>query len=137
MQRGMWFIHDGASEHFTLHVRNHLDVIYPKKRIGHAEPFSWPSRSPDHNPSDPSVKRDAFAISQPNKRTTERSDVSSPNLNTDLSTPDVRQDERGRLLLIAPSFLSALIRRVPLPKFIDSRHQVTSKQMTYAIEMRL
>ena len=50
--RGRYFQHDGASPHFALAVRHHLDNVYPNRWIGRGGPHMWPPRSPDFNPLD-------------------------------------------------------------------------------------
>lgn len=51
LRRDMWFLHDGAPPHFTLNVRNHLNIQFPNKWIGRGadSPVNWPPRSPDLN----------------------------------------------------------------------------------------
>ena len=36
--------------HFTVNVRNHLNAVFPGRRIGRGGPIPWPGRSPDLNP---------------------------------------------------------------------------------------
>ncbi|XP_066253581.1 uncharacterized protein [Euwallacea similis] len=46
-RREIYFQHDGCSVHFTLNVREFLDVTFPGKWIGRGSSFPWPARSPD------------------------------------------------------------------------------------------
>ena len=48
----MWLQHDGAPAHFCIIVRQHLNIIFPRRWIGHGGPVAWPARSPDLNPLD-------------------------------------------------------------------------------------
>lgn len=48
----MWLMHDGAPAHFSLLVRQHLDMVYPNRWLGRGGPQPWPPRSPDLNPLD-------------------------------------------------------------------------------------
>ncbi|GFU12703.1 uncharacterized protein TNCV_2585561 [Trichonephila clavipes] len=43
-------MHDGAPEHFSIAVCNHLQVKYPRRWIEHDGPVAWPPRSMDLNP---------------------------------------------------------------------------------------
>lgn len=54
VRRGMWFMHDGATPHFTLNVRNYLNEQYPNRWLGRGNdaPAHWPARSPDMTPMD-------------------------------------------------------------------------------------
>lgn len=52
LRRRSWFMHDGAPAHFSIAVRQHLDVVYPGHWIGREGPQPWPPRSPDLNPCD-------------------------------------------------------------------------------------
>lgn len=46
----MWFMHDGATAHFSHIVRDVLTNIYHDKWIGRGEPVLWPAHSPDLSP---------------------------------------------------------------------------------------
>ncbi|GFV05217.1 hypothetical protein TNCV_224301 [Trichonephila clavipes] len=48
--QNMWFMHENASAHFSVAVRNHLHATCPKRWIGRGRPVAWPPRSPDHTP---------------------------------------------------------------------------------------
>jgi hypothetical protein len=50
MRKDIWFQHDGASPHFSLVVRAHLNNTYGEQ--WRAEPVAWPARSPDLTPQD-------------------------------------------------------------------------------------
>lgn len=52
LRQRMWLQHDGATCHFALQVRNHLNVAYPERWIGRGGTIHWPARSPDLNPVD-------------------------------------------------------------------------------------
>jgi hypothetical protein len=41
----VWFLHDGASPHFSRNVRDYLNRKYPNRWIGRNGPIRWPSRS--------------------------------------------------------------------------------------------
>ena len=43
---------DGTPAHFSHVIREYLDVPYPNRWMGRAEPVAWPPRSPDLNPVD-------------------------------------------------------------------------------------
>ncbi|GFX64463.1 uncharacterized protein TNCV_4043531 [Trichonephila clavipes] len=43
----MWFQQDGASSHFSISVRNHLDATCGERWIGRRGPVHWPPQSPD------------------------------------------------------------------------------------------
>lgn len=43
----MFFQHDGCPAHFSLNVRNYLDMIFRDRWIGRGSLFPWPPRSPD------------------------------------------------------------------------------------------
>ncbi|GFT56148.1 transposable element Tc3 transposase [Trichonephila clavipes] len=43
----MWFQQDGASAHFSISVRNHLDATCGERWIGRGGPVHWSPRSPD------------------------------------------------------------------------------------------
>jgi hypothetical protein len=45
----MWFMHDGAPPHFSITVRELLEM-YPARRTGRGGPTAWPPRSPDSTP---------------------------------------------------------------------------------------
>lgn len=47
IRRRMWFQHDGAPAHFSVDVRNALNIMYPGRWIGRGGPIRWPPRSPD------------------------------------------------------------------------------------------
>lgn len=46
------FMHDDAPAHFSVIVRNYLNVSYPNRWIGRGGPQEWPPRSPDLNSLD-------------------------------------------------------------------------------------
>jgi hypothetical protein len=46
-RRRMWFQHDGAPPHFSIDVRNHLNMTFRNRWIGRGGPVQWPPRSPD------------------------------------------------------------------------------------------
>ena len=48
----MWFMHDGASAHFSFIIRDALTGIYHDRWIGRGGPVPWPARSPELNPLD-------------------------------------------------------------------------------------
>ncbi|KAJ8950562.1 hypothetical protein NQ318_015695 [Aromia moschata] len=50
--RQMWYLHDGAPQHFARQVRDFLNVEYPNRWIGRNGPIHWPARSPDLTPCD-------------------------------------------------------------------------------------
>ncbi|GBM72035.1 hypothetical protein AVEN_89792-1 [Araneus ventricosus] len=52
IQRDMWFMHDGASAHFSSTVRHFLNATYTALWIGHGGTVAWPPRSSDLNPLD-------------------------------------------------------------------------------------
>ena len=52
IRRRMWFQHDGAPAHFSVDVRNALNMMYPGRWIGRGGPVAWPPRSPDLSPLD-------------------------------------------------------------------------------------
>lgn len=43
----MFFQHDGCPAHFSINVREYLNLRYPGKWIGRGSVFPWPPRSPD------------------------------------------------------------------------------------------
>lgn len=45
----MWFMHDGASPHFSIGMRQFLNNTYPNRRIGRKGPVAWLTQSPDFN----------------------------------------------------------------------------------------
>jgi hypothetical protein len=47
--QNMWIQLDGAPPHFTLIVRNWLDLHFPNRWIGRGGTVPWPVRSPDFN----------------------------------------------------------------------------------------
>lgn len=49
---GLWFQHDGAPPHFSIAVRNHLNLVFENRWIGRGGPVQWPARSPDLTPLD-------------------------------------------------------------------------------------
>lgn len=51
-RRRMWFQQDGAPPHFSLIVRNYLNVLFPRRWIGRSGHVPWPPRSPDLTPLD-------------------------------------------------------------------------------------
>ena len=46
----IWIQHDGAPPDFGVDVRNHLNAVFPGRRIGRGGPIPWSARSPDLNP---------------------------------------------------------------------------------------
>lgn len=46
------FQNDGATCHYWRPVRDHLNVIYPERKIARTGPINWSPRSPDLNPVD-------------------------------------------------------------------------------------
>ena len=48
----MYFQHDGAPPHYTLHVRDYLIESFPNHWLGRGGPIQWPPRSPDLTPLD-------------------------------------------------------------------------------------
>jgi len=48
----MYFQHDGASPHYTRHVRDYLNESFPNHWLGRGGPVAWPPRSPDLTPLD-------------------------------------------------------------------------------------
>lgn len=52
LRQNMLFQHDGCPAHYTLPVRQHLNVTYPARWIGRGGPIPWPARSPDLTPLD-------------------------------------------------------------------------------------
>ena len=48
----MWFQHDGAPEHFSHAIREHLDQTHSEKWIRRDGSTPWPPRSPDLTPLD-------------------------------------------------------------------------------------
>jgi hypothetical protein len=48
----LYFQHDGASPHYTRHVREYLDESFPNRWLGRGGPLAWPPRSPDLIPLD-------------------------------------------------------------------------------------
>lgn len=49
LRNRMWYMHDGAPAHFSVMVRDYLDVVYPNRWIGRGGAQDWPARSPDLN----------------------------------------------------------------------------------------
>ena len=49
-RHSMWFMHDGAPEHFSITVRQYLDRVYNNRWIGRAGTQPWPPKSLDLNP---------------------------------------------------------------------------------------
>lgn len=47
LRQNMWMQLDGAPCHFSVIVRQHMNVIFPDRWIGRGGPVSWPPRSPD------------------------------------------------------------------------------------------
>lgn len=43
----MWFQHDGAPAHFSIDVRNYLNITFGARWIGRGGPIPWPPRSSD------------------------------------------------------------------------------------------
>jgi Transposase. len=54
LRQYMWYLHDGAPAHFSVHVREYLHMRFPNRWIGRGynAPIAWPPRSPDLNPVD-------------------------------------------------------------------------------------
>jgi hypothetical protein len=48
----MWYMHDGALEHFCCAARDVLSNTYHDRREGIGGPTAWPPPSPDFNPLD-------------------------------------------------------------------------------------
>ena len=48
----MYFQHAGATSHYTRHVLQHLNDIFPNRWIGRGSTINWPPRSPDLTPLD-------------------------------------------------------------------------------------
>jgi len=46
----MYFQHDGASPHYTRHVRQYLNDSFLNRWLGRGGPVAWPPRSPDLTP---------------------------------------------------------------------------------------
>lgn len=51
----LYFQQDGAPPHYTLAVREVLNVNFPNRWIGRNGPINWPAYSPDLNPLDFSI----------------------------------------------------------------------------------
>ena len=49
---GMWFMHEGASPHFSRIARQYPNDHFPGKWNERNGPVAWPPRSPDLNPID-------------------------------------------------------------------------------------
>jgi len=49
VRAGIILQHDGASAHFSRHVREFLNAHYPDRWMGRGGPILWPARSPDLN----------------------------------------------------------------------------------------
>lgn len=64
IRRDMWFMHDGAPPHFSLDVRNHLNVNFPNRWIGRGNdaPVNWPPRSPDLTPLDGELLKRRYTL---------------------------------------------------------------------------
>lgn len=52
VRQRMWVEHDGAPAHFSHSAREHLNQMFPDKRIGQGGPVAWPAHSPDLTPLD-------------------------------------------------------------------------------------
>lgn len=52
IRQNLWFMQDGAPPHYSLEVRNYLNLQFPHRWIGRGSEFRWPARSPDFNPMD-------------------------------------------------------------------------------------
>jgi len=48
----MYFQHDGAPPHFTLHERDYLNDFFPNHYLCRGGPIPWPPSSPDLTPLD-------------------------------------------------------------------------------------
>jgi hypothetical protein len=46
----LWFVHDAASPHFLLAVREFFGYVFPEQWIGQSGPTAWPAGTPDVNP---------------------------------------------------------------------------------------
>jgi len=53
----MYFLHDGATPHFSREVRNFLNYRFPGRWIERGGPHNWPARSTDLSPLDYCVWR--------------------------------------------------------------------------------
>ena len=51
-RNSMWFMHDGATTHFSHEAWEYLDVAYPNRWMGRVGRVAWPPRSLDLNPLD-------------------------------------------------------------------------------------
>ena len=47
IRRQIYFQHDGAPPHYTLHVRDYLNESYTNRWLGRGGPIPWPPRSPN------------------------------------------------------------------------------------------
>ncbi|GBM36414.1 hypothetical protein AVEN_234801-1 [Araneus ventricosus] len=45
----MWLQHDGAPQHYSKYVRQHLNITFGKHWICRDDPAHWPARSPDQS----------------------------------------------------------------------------------------
>ena len=52
LRQAFWFMHDGASAHYSRPVREYLIRSFRRRWIGRGSEYSWPARSPDLNPLD-------------------------------------------------------------------------------------
>jgi Transposase. len=52
IRQNMWIQLDGAPAHFSVNVRELLNVRFPERWIGRGAPIGWPARSPDLTPLD-------------------------------------------------------------------------------------
>ena len=52
VRQDMWFQHDGAPPHFSLHVRELMDRRFEQRWIGRGGPIACPPGSPDLTPLD-------------------------------------------------------------------------------------
>lgn len=48
----IWFQQDGAPPHYSINVRQYLDLRFPDRWIGRRGSIEWPARSPDLTPLD-------------------------------------------------------------------------------------
>lgn len=48
----LWYMHDGAPAHYSLQVREFLNLNFPGRWIGRGGVIDWPPRSPDLTPLD-------------------------------------------------------------------------------------
>ena len=48
----IYFKHDGAPPHYSLHVRDYMNEYFPNRWLGRGGPIPWRPRSPDPTPLD-------------------------------------------------------------------------------------